>query len=73
MERGIRIGSGRRVLQKALVELADLAEGNLTERTFEMFEGRAAEDGVLPSSNGICICLTLSMRGLELAPRRPQS
>lgn len=73
MERGILIGSGRHVLQKTLVELADLAEVNLTARLFEMFEGRAAEDGVLPGSNGICIRLTLSMRGLELAPRRTQS
>ena len=43
MERGIRIGSGRHVFQKALVKLADHAEGDLSGRMFEMFEGMAAE------------------------------
>lgn len=43
MERGIHIGSGRHVFQKALVKLADHAEGDLSGRMFEMFEGMAAE------------------------------
>ena len=43
MERGIRIGSGRHVFQKALVKLTDHAEGDLSGRMFEMFEGMAAE------------------------------
>ncbi len=43
MERGIRIGSGRHVFQKALVKLANHAEGDLSGRMFEMFEGMAAE------------------------------
>ena len=43
MERGIRIGSGRHVFQKALITLADQAEGDLSGRMFEMFEGMAAE------------------------------
>lgn len=43
MERGIRSGSGRHVFQKTLVMLADHAEGDLSGRMFEMFEGMATE------------------------------
>ena len=43
MERGVRIGSGRHVFQKALAQLADCHEGDLSERMLEMFETMAAE------------------------------
>lgn len=41
MERGIRIGSGRHVFQKALENLTDHVEGDLSPRMLEMFEGMA--------------------------------
>ena len=43
MERGIRIGSGRHVFQKALENLTDHVEGDLSPRMLEMFEGAATE------------------------------
>lgn len=43
MERGIRIGSGRHVFQKALENLTDHVEGDLSSRMLEMFEGMAIE------------------------------
>lgn len=47
MERGVRIGSGRHVFQKALVELADHAEGDLSEGMLEMFEAMAVELSII--------------------------
>ena len=43
MERGIRIGSGRHVFQKALENLADHVEGDLSPRMQVMFESAATE------------------------------
>ncbi|MEO9517348.1 MAG: IS110 family transposase [Paracoccaceae bacterium] len=43
MERGIRIGSGRHVFQKALGNLTDHVEGDLSPRMLEMFDGMANE------------------------------
>jgi len=47
MERGVRIGSGRHVFQKALVHLADRPGGDLFGRMLEMFEAMAAEFSVI--------------------------
>lgn len=41
MERGIRIGSGRHVFQKALENLTDHAEDDLSPRMLDMFGGMA--------------------------------
>ena len=43
MERGIRIGSGRHVFQKALENLTDHAEDDLPSRMLDIFEGMASD------------------------------
>ena len=47
MERGVRIGSGRHVFQKALAKLADRTESDLSGRMLEMFEAMTAELAVI--------------------------
>ncbi len=63
MERGIRIRSGRHVFQKALITLADQAEGDLSGRMFECLKGWPLS--FLPSTSKWLVWMLRSNPSLE--------